>query len=401
MTRFFKPPADYIMPADFEMSRELAKAGLLAEKDLFHDLIARNAGGEIVRDVVSDDYSPRDFVNAFDLGSVVGNTPMTRAINLLTALYDVGKVEEDPNGTPTKGGNALTKKSVSNKSGKLKFARPEKTAEQLQKEMERIKELSPEEVAVLGNSVREIVQTQLLHKSFLKVSKKLAQFDKFSVRPGRKVEPDREGDEIRYRNIRSGNELSRAVKKFWGLPPACQDMQLETKAVLVKERVRREDKKPLLYVMLDISGSMKDGERRSKAFAVVVNRLTAVARGDGELVIRLFDERLRGRIDAVDAVTAKSAWGLVKSLSFSGSGTAIEACMRQALKDIDKIVKENPNKFLGTRHDLVVVTDGLDEVTMNLDELEGIKLHAFICDGKNDNLVRLAEKTGGVGVSEF
>jgi uncharacterized protein with von Willebrand factor type A (vWA) domain len=401
--RYFKSPENYIMPSEYDMDRELAKAGLRSDSDFFHDVIARNAGGGVDETVESEDTSARDFINSFDLSSVPGETPMSRAINLLKTLEQVVAKNEtrEESGDNGPSNDVLNKKTVSNKGGSFTFDSPIEAADALKKKFEAIKNMSTDEQKVLGTDPVSLIKTELKTEDFLKISRSLLKFDSFSIRPTLKVRPDVNGDETRMRLIRDASEVAKAASSFWALPKNLRNMRLASGQVMVREKVQREDKKMLLYVMIDTSGSMKSGNRRSKAIAVLMNRLTSVARGDGELVLRAYDAKLHKKTIVKNAEEAAAAFKAMSNHPFSGPSTATHACLLQAVSDIKLMVEADPKKFGGVRHDLVVVTDGEDQIDVTLNELDGIKLHAFICDGDNQNLVNLAVKSGGAGVSRF
>jgi uncharacterized protein with von Willebrand factor type A (vWA) domain len=399
--RFFRSPENYLMPSDYELNRELVKAQLQADRDFFHDIIARDAGGDVDESIQTDHNSAREFVKSFDLSSVPGETPMRRAINLLKTLEQVSKQDAPDEGKESTAKGTLNKETVSNKGGQFKFSKPEEAADMLKKKFEQLKNMTDEEQEILGTSPVELIKTELRLEHFLKISRTLIKYDAFAIRPTLRVRPDVNGTETRMRLIRDASEVAKAASSFWALPKTLRNMRLVSGQVMVREKVSREDKKQLLYVMIDTSGSMKNGNRRAKAIAVLMNRLTSVVKGDGELVIRPYDHRLHQRILVRNANEAKLAFNMLSKASFSGPSTATHECLLEAVADIKKTVESDPKKFGGIRHDLVVVTDGEDQINVTLKELDGIKLHAFICDGDNPNLVNLATQSGGVGVSSF
>jgi uncharacterized protein with von Willebrand factor type A (vWA) domain len=387
------------MPSDYELSEGLKKNRLTAERDFFHDLIARSAGGEVDTSVEAENYSARDFVNSFDLESVPGDTPMRRALSLMKALELVAK-EAPPEVGSRKGPvRALSSDAVSNEGGKFTFASPEKTARLLKKRFEAVKEMSDEEQTILGTDPVSIIKTGLKAGDFLRISRKLKRYDNFALRPTNKVKADVNGTDTRMRPIKDFSEIGRATSDFWGLPKRLQNFRMVTNQVMVREKVKKEDKKQLLYILVDVSGSMKDGDRRAKAVAVVLNRLTSVVRGEAVLIVRTFSNRLLERWEVEDATDAKTVMSRIVNHPFSENSTAIGNCTASAVQEIEHMSESG--RFEGTKPDLAVVTDGQDTVDMQLEELRGIKLHAFVCDGVNEGLTQLAVKSGGCGVGSF
>jgi len=397
--KFFQPPNDYIMPADYELNRELVKENLLVERDFFHDLIARNAGGQVVEGV-EDPKGRREFIQAFDLSSVPGETPVRKAISLIKTLDMLEKSapKRDSEGKPVPGTNQTLRANVGKTKGEFCFDSPAKTAEDLKKKFQELSELSDVEKQILGTDAAKIIDTELKAEHFTKFSRTLKRFDSFAIRPTTKVKVDVEGRETRMRPIKDMSEISKTTADFWVLPKALRNSRLATGQAMVRERVSREDRKILLYVLIDVSGSMKDGLRRSKAVAVLYNRLQSVVRGDGEMFIRFFDDRLRDEHEVTNGVEAKKALDYITSRPFCGPGTNIEECVK---KSVDRIHDLSKNPKYAGKADLVIVTDGQDSVSLNIEDLRGIKLHAFICDGANEDLTALAIKSGGTGIGRF
>ena len=69
------------------------------------------------------------------------------------------------------------------------------------------------------------------------------------------------------------------------------------------------------------------------------------------------------------------------------------------IERILEICKQDPTL---TRPELVIVTDGDDNVkSLKLEQFVKTKVHAFIVDRKNDDLVEFAKATGGVGIQNL
>jgi len=83
--------------------------------------------------------------------------------------------------------------------------------------------------------------------------------------------------------------------------------------------------------------------------------------------------------------------------NFSGGGTNISGCVREAHSRIEKLVVERNL----TRPEIVVVTDGDDSITVGKDDIPATKVHAFVVGGSNNRLLELARETGGVGIDNL
>jgi hypothetical protein len=134
------------------------------------------------------------------------------------------------------------------------------------------------------------------------------------------------------------------------------------------------------------------------AGGILMNRLKAVIDGDAELWFRWFDTGLKKEHYVETPEQARELIKLVAQGNYSGGGTAIANCVREAVKQIQELEAEG----FRYRPELVVVTDGEDDTSsLKLSELAGIKLHAFVVECKNRNFAELARRTGGVGVENF
>lgn len=232
---------------------------------------------------------------------------------------------------------------------------------------------------------------------WLKVSRQLDRMVRMRVAKSVKVIPDTNGDEVRNRPIKDFGEMGRLVKSEWALPEVYRTFRIVTHAAQVRERVRREEKKQLLYMIIDCSGSMSNGQRIGKAGGVLMNRLKAVVEGEAEIFIRFFDSKLYEEHHAGTAKEAKDLIHQFTEKNFSGGSTNISGCAMEAQKRIEEIAKE---KNLA-RPELVVVSDGEDNISLTTESLHGTKLHAFVVERSNTALTELAIKTGGVGINNL
>jgi uncharacterized protein with von Willebrand factor type A (vWA) domain len=232
---------------------------------------------------------------------------------------------------------------------------------------------------------------------WLKVSRQLDKLARMKVAKSVKVLPDPEGDEVRVRPIAHLGEINRLQKTEWALPSVYRAYRLVSRTAMVRERVRREEKQQLLYMIIDCSGSMGDGQRIAKAGGVLMNRLKAVVAGEAQMFVRFFDSRCYEERFASNAAEAKEMTRRFEDKNFSGGSTNISGCVREAQRRIEEIVAEGKV----TRPELVVVTDGDDTISLTTDDLRGTKMHAFVVERSNSALTDLAIKTGGIGIDNL
>ena len=232
---------------------------------------------------------------------------------------------------------------------------------------------------------------------WLQVSRHLDKLARMRTAKSVKVIPDIEGEDVRQRPIESFSEMSRLPAPEWALPPSLRNYRIATRAIQVRERVKREEKQQLFYVLIDCSGSMV-GNRIHKAGGVLMNRLKAVVAGDAHIFVRFFDSRLFEEHHADTPAAAKKLMKRFQQQNFSGGGTKIVACARNALERIDEIQQEGKL----TRPELVIVTDGEDNVSsLKLEDFRQTRMHAFVVERSNEELTQLARGTGGVGIDKL
>ena len=439
-------PASYIPPTREEMRTAAQAVGLPGfAPDLVEDLCNLLAGGEFtspssyrpeverrVRERTPQNdredfvkYSTRlaeatekrmryhqsvcDFLGALDPGSFPahGSSPLEQSVSLLKLLATQNGGQPSGGGS---GGEDTLPIFVDND-------KAEAVAEKLNSVMEEVESLSDEEKQLLDpdsetsssssgqeggedpKQARKLAEDLLKGKEImLQISRNLDQLTRMQVRRQKTVTPDPEGDERRQRPLRDFGEIGRIPQSAWALPKNYRMYLAVTGQLPVRERVTREERKQLLYVICDCSGSMGSGQRLMKAGGIIMNRLKAVIDGDAELWFRWFDTGLKKRHEARSPDQAKSLIREIGKGNYSGGGTSIAECVRAAVKDIEEIMKEDGH----WRPELVVITDGDDDVSsLRLAELNGVRLHAFIVECSNKALAALAQKSGGVGVEKF
>lgn len=338
-----------------------------------------------------------DFLRTVELDKFPGDSPLEQAMNLLKLL----STQQGGQG----GGEDWETLPIFTDND-----RPEDVSEKLNDLMDTVESLSDAEKELLeetdessgaeengddGLQKMKLAEDMAKGKDvWLKVSRQLDKLVRMKVAKSVKVFPDPAGDEVRTRAIAHLGEINRLVKSEWALPSVLRNFRLVTRAAQVRERVEREEKKQLLYIIVDCSGSMKDGQRVAKAGGVLFNRLKAVVAGEAELYVRFFDSRLHKEHYASNAVEAKALMKVITEGNFSGGSTNISGCAREAQKRIEEIVATTKT----ARPELVIVTDGDDSINLTLEELKGTKLHAFVVEHGNKALTGLAIKSGGVGI---
>lgn len=349
-----------------------------------------------------------DFLRALKWNGVPGNTPLEQSANLLKLL------SAKKGGEPSGEGETLP--IFEEDAG-------DKTARELADVLDEVESLDKDEKDLLDPDEKENTnpptagsgQGESLHKmriaedflsdrgkrEMLRISRQLDTLSRMRVARETKFTPDPEGDDVRNRAIKNLGEVSRMAKPGWATYQKSRTYfwyQAVSGQLNVRERGIRSERKQLLYIIIDCSGSMEDTPNRiPRACGVLMNRLKAVLKGDAELYFRFFDTRLHEENHVSTSEEAKRAMEIVRNGSFSGGGTAIDSCARKALERIAEITKSGKHH----KPELVIVSDGGDSVRLVPTDLGETKLHAFLVECDNRPLTDLAIKSGGVGIDRL
>lgn len=345
-----------------------------------------------------------DFLHTVEMDGVPGSSPLEQAMNLLKLL---SKKQGGAGGG--EGGEQLPIFTDTDNA--------EKSASELNKLLDTVESLTDDEKQLLDpewessetgdepgehdNRSMSLAEDMLAGKEeMLKISRNLDKLTRMQVRRQRKVEADPSGDDVRKRPIAHMGELSKIGSSDWALRQASPSYFLykaATEQLLVRERVVTIERKQLLYIIIDCSGSMGSGNRIYKAGGVLMNRLKAVIEGEAELYVRLFDTSLKQEYHAGTPAEAKELIKHFTEKNYSGGSTDISGCARAAQKRIEEIVSAGATY----RPELVVITDGDDTINLTTKEFAGTKMHAFVVETSNDALCKVAQATGGVGINKL
>lgn len=443
-------PPTYLLPTREEMREAADRAGLNSfSRDLVTDLINLAAGGEInppssyrgqvLREVEQKLPAPdsdgewklrkgggytssrqeaimdrldgamryhqnvADFLATIDLGQFPGQTPLQQAMSLLKLLSKKSGGAGGEDGEPlpifTEGdGDAVAKElhDAMDQVESLDQAEKELLDPDGQGQKGDNKELSKLKVA------EDFVSKKKGYSKILEVSRHLDTLSKLRVRRKSEPEVDPDGDEVRSRPIKGLSELARVNKTAWATKTRSSAYflyQAVSGQLTVRERIRRSEQKQVLFILLDGSGSMDDGQRHYKATGVVMNRLRAVLSGDAEVHLAVFDDRMYEVRSARTSTEAKALMESVLQQNYSGGGTNIAGAIRSAEEWIEKEMEGRDDLY---RPEIVVLTDDDTSISsLSIAELHGTKVHGFAMEESNQSLVDFCKSTGGIGIDNM
>jgi len=137
------------------------------------------------------------------------------------------------------------------------------------------------------------------------------------------------------------------------------------------------------YVLLDKSGSMV-GAKTIWARSVAVALLRQAKRKKREFYLRFFDYNVH------KLLVNEEAFEHLVTVESDG-GTSIDTALKTAIEDLRKL-RDKTNT-------IVLITDGLDEVTVTPEDLKRVNARLIVVhigeDKENEKLRRLAEASGG------
>jgi hypothetical protein len=231
-------------------------------------------------------------------------------------------------------------------------------------------------------------------QEMLRIARQLDETDAFQSPQG-ELTPDPNGEDIRVRSIEEMGELPRISQQSWALPDSLLMYRALTGDLSVREPVTRHDKRQLLYMLLDGTGSMK-GEPVSRAVGVAINALERVIKGEAEVYLRFFDGNLREQEYHADSPeTARELLQVVTDpANYQGSWTDFVGPLCTASERVNDLVREGKFRF----PEIVMVTDGAAPIPDESD-LNGTKLNT-VQVGRNvvEGLAKLAEASGGINI---
>ncbi len=344
-----------------------------------------------------------DFLQTVEVGSLPGSTPLEQAMNCLKLLSNMEGGSGDGSG----------------ESLPIFAEKAEQAGKKVNQILDQVESLTQDEKELLDPDSDEnsdsgkdnadddqqkmsLAEDMLNGKDImLSISRNLDKLTKMQVRKLKKQEADPAGDEIRKRPIRHMGELNKIEKSYWAVRQQSKsyfDYLAVTGGIPVRERVITIEKRQLLYVMIDCSGSMGEGKRIFKAGGILMNRLKAVIAGEAELYVRLFDTSLKTEYHAGTPTEAKELIKHFTEKNYSGGSTDISGCARSAQERINEIIADGATY----KPELVIITDGDDKIDLKATkDFAGTKMHAFVVDTTNNALCEVAKATGGVGINNL
>jgi uncharacterized protein with von Willebrand factor type A (vWA) domain len=370
-------------------------------------------------------------INSMDALDVPGNTPLEQSVNLINLLLKQRYGNSEPNSSAGADDileDLLGIDNLKRAQQNLDAARNMSDAEQdLLSEIADLKnkpppkEGQPPQNGSGGNIMSAGTETRFTAKGkrilknamhladsqlaeVLRISRKMKSFSKLKTSKIQEFTPDVEGSQVRNRVMQNYGELARIKSEQYAqkvITPHLFNYRSVTNQYMIRERGRFLEKKQLLYVLVDCSGSMvEEGHRRiNMAAGILVNRLMAVAKGDATVYWRFFDTRAH-EVTFVDdkSKAQESIARILETGQYEGGGTNFDVAITSAVEHIESL--KETMKF--AKPEIFMVTDGGCSCSIKRERLKGIKLHAgIVADEHSQQLQKLVGETGGAYINFY
>jgi Mg-chelatase subunit ChlD len=341
-----------------------------------------------------------EFMRSVNTELVPGETPLEKGINFARVLARLPEAEllSDPIDGNIFG---VFSRDDGCRRAALRLNRIFKKAQELDRDAADLLDPENNHPSTLGDEERIKLAEEMAEGKdvILEISQKLKTLKKLKAKRPRRLAPDVEGDNSQHRQIRSMNEIGRLVTSEWANAPLYRRYRIATKSAQVRERTSSAIFKQLLYLLLDVSGSMDSGQRVYKMSGVVMNRLQAVLDDQAELFVRMFDVSLhKKRFHITNREEAQELMSWLQRCKYDGKKTDIDLALDGAVEDITQLLTENPKL---ERPEIAIVTDGDDTVCTTVKDLGRNTLHSFVVECENEKLGRLAVTSGGVALQNI
>lgn len=368
-------------------------------------------------------------INSFERLDVPGSSPLEKSVNLINLLLKQRYGSHDPSASPQSNSDdilndLLDVDNLAQAKQNLDDARGLSDSEQdLLSQVADLKnkpeQQSPPQSGEGGTGVSAGTQTGFTAKGkrilknamlladrqlveILKISRKMKSFSKLKTSKIQEFTPDVEGNQVRNRTMQNYGELAKIKASQFAqkvVTPNLFNYRAVTNQYMMRERGAFLEKKQLLYVLVDSSGSMtEEGNTRiNMAAGILVNRLMAVTKGDANVYWRFFDTQV------YDVTFADSKESSQESISrilnteqYSGGGTNFDVAITSAVEHIESL--KETMKY--AKPEIFMITDGGCSCHIKKEQLKGIKLHAGIVAYEHPHqLEQLVGASGGAYIN--
>ncbi|HEY9774506.1 MAG TPA: hypothetical protein V6C81_11950 [Planktothrix sp.] len=233
-------------------------------------------------------------------------------------------------------------------------------------------------------------------RMMLDMSRQLDMFESVKITKRQGTTPDPEGEDVRRRRMKDISEFGRIVPAELSVRTVSRSYfryRLATHKVVIRERIKHFQRKQIIFILLDGSGSM-GGAKHWRASGVVMNRLKAVLAGDAELWLSVFDIQLTKVHHAATEAQALDVMEKFMAGNYTGGGTNIGGSVLAAHRHIQNLMTTRDDL---ERPQIWVLTDEDTSIShITPAQVEGTKVNAMVFAAANKALCDFAKATGGL-----
>lgn len=188
---------------------------------------------------------------------------------------------------------------------------------------------------------------------------------------------------VDIRKMQSSRDLMKLLPGEYALPSDLFYVRFAKKELQCREFLAKQERKQVLYILLDNSGSMHNDKIKMAASVVIALLRKVVSNGD-IFFFRFFSD-YPGAMHKVDNL--KKAQDLIQKIigeSFSGGGTDVQAAVMRALGDIKNAVDDKDNYAQMKDAQVLLLTDGDDSgcsASRIMSEKGKVKIHGVVIHG--------------------
>lgn len=201
-------------------------------------------------------------------------------------------------------------------------------------------------------------------------------------------------DEMTIKNIEDSNELLRVLPTEFIHDDDVFMQKFVKKELQIKDYQARRLKRQVLYLLIDVSGSMR-GSRNVYASGVALAFVRQALTEGSTYFLRFFDHGIKQLHTVTNEKEAEKMMDILIRQPYSGGGTSITNAIRTAVKDITS----DPEGF--EKAEIMLITDGEDSVNLSKNDLKKIRLHSTVVEGHNKDLEELSNSYVELKESDF
>ena len=191
-------------------------------------------------------------------------------------------------------------------------------------------------------------------------------------------------DEMSIKTLDDFTEILKLIPTQYAYDDSIFMQKLVKHELLIRDYQARRLKRQALYLLIDVSGSMS-GSKNIYACGVALAFVRQAITEGSTYFLRFFDDSPHQLYTVTTQEEAENMSKILIREPFSGGGTDIENAMRKAIEDITK----SPEKF--EKAEIMIISDGEDDVSLRKTDLQGVKIHSTIIDGRNKGLELISE----------